>query len=386
MGHYSDYLSNKLGSNEINAERKAQLKKISELRGGRDVLVFAADLQKGNAQIQVGYQDLLPVQDLLSDLHGNALDLILETPGGSGPVAEDIMNAIRAKYSDVGVIVPGYAKSAGTIMAMAADEILMGTISALGPIDAQVSWQGKWFSAGELLEGMDRISTETKKAGHLDLAYIPILQHISPGELEHARHALDFAKELVAEWLETYKFRTWNVHTSTGSPAKLEEKKHRAQVIAKELCNHKKWHTHDRSIRLSDLGAMGLKVTDYSLVPDLADAINRYYTLLQMTFQRSAVYKIYETVSAQVYKMLADGQPRPARGQTESAIIEVKCINCKSDTKLQLNLGTAKPLQAGCLPFPPDGQFRCPGCGAVQDLSVLRKRIEKDSGLPAVKD
>jgi ATP-dependent protease ClpP protease subunit len=48
----------------------------------------------------------------------------LETPGGSGEIAEDLVKAMRIKYEDVAVIVPGYAKSAGTIMSMAADEIL----------------------------------------------------------------------------------------------------------------------------------------------------------------------------------------------------------------------------------------------------------------------
>ena len=89
--------------------------------------------------------DLLPISDQLANLKGTKLDLILETPGGAGEVAEDIVRMIRKKYDDVAVIVPGWAKSAGTIIAMAADEILMGPTSALGPIDARLSWQGKRF-------------------------------------------------------------------------------------------------------------------------------------------------------------------------------------------------------------------------------------------------
>jgi ClpP class serine protease len=47
---------------------------------------------------------------------------------------------LHGKYSEVAVIIPGYAKSAGTIIAMAGDEILMDSISALGPIDAHLQW------------------------------------------------------------------------------------------------------------------------------------------------------------------------------------------------------------------------------------------------------
>lgn len=78
-------------------------------------------------------------------------------------------------------------------MTMAADEILMGTASALGPIDAQLTWQGKVFSADALLEGLDKIKDEVAKTNILNKAYIPILQGISPGEIQSARNALKFA-------------------------------------------------------------------------------------------------------------------------------------------------------------------------------------------------
>src|ERR1017187_7806542 len=78
--------------------------------------------------------------------------LPLETPGGFADVTEDIVRLIRQKYDSFAVIIAGWAKSAGTILAMAADEILMGPNSALGPIDAQMFWQNRQFSADALLE------------------------------------------------------------------------------------------------------------------------------------------------------------------------------------------------------------------------------------------
>ena len=41
--------------------------------------------------------DLLPISDQLANLKGTKLDLILETPGGAGEVAEDIVRMIRKK-------------------------------------------------------------------------------------------------------------------------------------------------------------------------------------------------------------------------------------------------------------------------------------------------
>lgn len=106
MGIYSEYLDRQFNVPDLTAERKQQLRRISQLRG-RDILVFAADLNKGEAPISINYSDLLPISDQLANLNGTALDLILETPGGSGEAAEDIVRLLRNKYQNLAVIIPG---------------------------------------------------------------------------------------------------------------------------------------------------------------------------------------------------------------------------------------------------------------------------------------
>lgn len=197
MGVYSEYIDKHFAFGDLTAERKKQLRRIVELRGGRALVVYAADLNK-NAPTGIDYSDLLPFGDQLSNLSGKAVDLILETPGGRGEVAEDMIRLLRDKFEEVAAIIPGWAKSSGTIMAMAADSILMEPASALGPIDAQLGWQGKIFSADALLEGIEKIKAEVLATGVLNKAYVPILQGISPGELQTAQNALDFAKKLVS--------------------------------------------------------------------------------------------------------------------------------------------------------------------------------------------
>ena len=73
------------------------------------------------APIGIDYDDLVPISDQLSNLKGDKIDVIIETPGGSAEIAEDIVESIRSKFSEVAMIVPGHAKSAGTIMVMAAE-------------------------------------------------------------------------------------------------------------------------------------------------------------------------------------------------------------------------------------------------------------------------
>src|SRR6202165_3887828 len=66
------------------------------------------------------------------------LDLVLHTPGGLVLAALQIAKAVREHKARVTVFVPHYAMSAGTLIALAADEIVMCEHSVLGPIDPQL--------------------------------------------------------------------------------------------------------------------------------------------------------------------------------------------------------------------------------------------------------
>lgn len=383
MGVFSDYLNRKFSFEQLSAERKRQLAAISQVRK-RDILVYAADLNKGNAPISIQYADVLPITDQLDNLHGKSLDLVLESPGGSGEVAEDIIRILRGRYDDIAVIIPGWAKSAATIMAMAADEILMGTSSALGPIDAQLSWQGKVFSAEALLEGLKKIKDEVVATGQLNRAYIPILQGISPGELQSAENALKFARVLVTDWLTTYKFKNWTQHASSGVPVTDADRRARAEEIAVRLCDHQRWLTHGRSIKIADLETMKLKIVDFSKDPALDAPIRRYHALLQMTFETN-VYKIFETPTSQIFRFIAPQTPAPQPSTpADVATIEVKCNRCATAFKVQANLGKKSPLQEGCIPWSTNDRVKCPGCGADHDLTGPRRQIEAQSGKKVV--
>lgn len=382
MGIYTEYLDKNLSFNDLCAERKEQLKRISKLRKNRDILVYAADLAVSNAPTSIEYDDLLPINDQLANLTGNKIDIILETPGGSGEVVEDIVRLIRGRYEDVAIIIPGWAKSAGTILAMAGDEILMEPVSALGPIDAQLNWQGKVFSADALLEGIKKIKEEVTVTNVLNKAYIPILQGISPGELQSAQNALDFAKKLVTEWLVKYKFKTWDKHSSTGKAVTDQEKKDRADEIARLLCNHSEWLTHGRSIKLDDFERMRLKITDYSKDKNIADAIRRYYTLTKMTFA-AGIYKIFETQVSQIYRLNRPQSsiPTPAQQQsmpenTNMAVVEVECSTCKNVMRLQANLQKDIELKENNIAFPADNKLICTKCKSETDVTDIRRQIE----------
>lgn len=75
------------------------------------------------------------------------IDLILHTPGGLVLAAEQIAMALCRHKGKVTVLVPHYAMSGGTLVALAADEIVMDDNAVLGPVDPQL---GQWPAASIL--------------------------------------------------------------------------------------------------------------------------------------------------------------------------------------------------------------------------------------------
>jgi ClpP class serine protease len=75
------------------------------------------------------------------------IDLIVHTPGGLVLAAGQIANALKRHRAKVTVFVPHYAMSGGTLIALAADEIVMDPNAVLGPVDPQI---GHWPAASVL--------------------------------------------------------------------------------------------------------------------------------------------------------------------------------------------------------------------------------------------
>jgi ClpP class serine protease len=80
------------------------------------------------------------------------IDMIIHTPGGLVLAAEQIATALMRHPAPVTVMVPHYAMSGGTLIAMSADQILMSPSAVLGPVDPQI---GQW-AAASILDAVQR--------------------------------------------------------------------------------------------------------------------------------------------------------------------------------------------------------------------------------------
>jgi ClpP class serine protease len=146
------------------------------------------------------------------------LDIVLHTPGGLVLAALQIANAIRDHKAKVTVFVPHYAMSGGTLIAMAAQEIVMSRHAILGPVDPQL---GK-FAAASLIKvverkPIERIDDETLVMADLGTKAISQVKR-SVRDLLKGRMPDDQA-EALAEKMST---GTWT-HDYPISPAEAKE-------------------------------------------------------------------------------------------------------------------------------------------------------------------
>lgn len=155
--------------------RQDLLRRI-EARTGRRVIAYI-----GGPGSFIGSFDIPPFVDLLHDVeYSQDLDLMLQIPGGDVDQAERIVMMCRKKIGPgarLRVVVPDSAKSAGTLIALASDAIVMGYCSGLGPIDPQVSIitaGGEPMSrpAQSFLDGLEAIKNDVGDGG-LSPAYFP---------------------------------------------------------------------------------------------------------------------------------------------------------------------------------------------------------------------
>ena len=107
-----------------------------EVLTGRRLLVYYAN-RFHNAQIN--QRDCDYFVELFGDVNSEACDLFIETSGGETDATEGLVKLLRNLAPDLRVIVPNAAKSNGTLLSLAAKEIVMGPPSELGPIEPSLS-------------------------------------------------------------------------------------------------------------------------------------------------------------------------------------------------------------------------------------------------------
>ncbi len=127
----------------LEASRKRMIALIERERKSRLVLLVHRQETMSLLGFPIfRYIDINDSEEVLRAIHLTdpeiPIDLVLHTPGGLVLAATQIARAIFTRKGKVTVFVPHYAMSGGTLLALAADEIVMSEYAVLGPVDPQL--------------------------------------------------------------------------------------------------------------------------------------------------------------------------------------------------------------------------------------------------------
>ena len=125
MGYLEEYINKGFTLNGYFEELQRLVEQYNKITG-RYLYLYVAAMFKRVQGISMEEDDFYIFRDMLQSVHDfDEIDVYIETPGGNGVTAEQIAKFLHSKFKKVNFVISGEAKSAGTILAMAGNEIYM---------------------------------------------------------------------------------------------------------------------------------------------------------------------------------------------------------------------------------------------------------------------
>ena len=306
------------GAPNFDRVRRKYLTELYRHTGTAVILYASGWLQKSDAPpalLSIGDEDIQALMEVSQGLTGDRLDLIMHSPGGSPEAAEAIVSYLRQRFSHIRLIVPQLAMSAATMIACAADEIILGKHSFLGPTDPQILLPTpsgvRQVPAQAVLDQFDRAQAECADPAKLS-AWIPMLGLYGPDLLVQCESALDMSKEVVKSWLKMYMFKD------------VSDRVERAESISEWLADHGHFKSHSRHISRDEVARRGLTVVNLEEDPILQDLALSVFHATTHTFAGTSAAKIVESHTGRAFIKQHPGNAMPALqlglGQPEPGI------------------------------------------------------------------
>lgn len=235
--------------------------------------------------LQIHLMDVAGFMETASNIKEKQLDLIVHSPGGTAEAAESIVTYLRKRFDHIRAIVPLAAMSAATMVALSADEIVMGQHSQLGPIDPQFIVQTpegpRSAPAKAILKQFELAKNECKDPANL-AAWMPILRSYLPGLLTQCSDSRELAKRMVSTWLKQYMF------------SKDPESDTKASSVAEWFSDYDSFYSHGRRVSPDEAIQKGLRVVWLESDPKLQDAVLTVHHATMHTLGKTLTTKIIE--------------------------------------------------------------------------------------------
>jgi ATP-dependent protease ClpP protease subunit len=267
--------------------RRRYLSNLFAVTGRNTIVYYSGWLQKPDQRSTVFSLSDADKTGFMSAIHGldraKGLDLILHTPGGDAAATESLVRYLRSMFNaNIRAIVPELAMSAGTMVACACSEIVMGKHSSLGPIDPQFNG----LPAHGVTEEFEKAQKEIKAQGQLAaFLWTPIIAKYPPTFVGECYKAIEWTKQIVKEWLQT------GMCSGEANPALAADK------IVRELADHALTKSHARHIAIDRAREIGLKVVALEEDQKLQDAVLSVHHCCIQTLSATNAVKIIENHS-----------------------------------------------------------------------------------------
>jgi Serine dehydrogenase proteinase len=250
---------------------------------------------------EISPETLVPIRRKIEDLVAEPrdeveIDLWLESPGGDAHTAYKLALMLRDVACHIRVVVPDYAKSAATLLALVGDEIYLAPGAELGPLDAQMPEEGSLsgaISALNIAHAADAVAEDAVTLAGTGGAQLLRRTGLSRAETMSAmlHFSAEFCEPLVRQLNPTLVHQAKESLRVTGRYAEQLLRKTtqgKASHIASQLVED--FPTHGCVIAYGDADRLGLPVkhiSDYDHLP-LLRAIHRFtedddYPLIQFS-------------------------------------------------------------------------------------------------------
>lgn len=248
--------------------------------------VLDADMLSITSPILPGLAEIMRTAIEQRQPRRTRLAILLDTEGGVVEVAERAVQVMRHFYDHVTFVIARKAMSAGTVLVMSGDRILMDYFSCLGPIDPQLEQpDGTLIPVLGYLD-MYRELVEKSKRGELTTAEYGLVTSQDLARLRAFEEARELSLELLTNWLSQYKFRDWKETDGSRKTVTDEMRRERAKEIAQKLSDNRRWHSHGRPIHMGTLvDELNLRIDDFGADERLSGKL-RDYSRLQGEYMR----------------------------------------------------------------------------------------------------
>lgn len=216
------------------------------------------------------------------------LVILITTEGGYIETVQRIVETLRYHYGYIGCIIPNYAYSAGTVLAMSGDEIYMDYYSRLGPIDPQVdTTSGRLVPALGYLRQWDKLIEKGKNGTLTPIEFQLMVVAFDQAELYKYDQARKLSVMLLEQWLAQYKFKDWEKTETRKRRVTDKMRKQRAVEIAEALNETERWHSHGHGISMAVLqDELKLKIDDLASQSAHHIAVREYSGLMADYMQK----------------------------------------------------------------------------------------------------